>query len=76
MRVPFPTSFLHASYINKHVFVYKTMDFDQIAIQKSLFLVGPLAHFSGCKVNHCDIFHGNSEYRNLISLVNEIWKPN
>ena len=33
MRVPYPTSFLH----DKHVFVLKTMDFDQIGMRKSLF---------------------------------------
>lgn len=66
--MPFPTYFIHDSYIISRVFALKMVDLAPIAVRKSLLFFEPLVHIFINNTNQNSASHDNSEYRNLIYL--------
>ncbi len=71
--VPFPTSFLHDSYIISTYLYLKRWDLIK-SKYPNRFFVPPLGCSSGSKANYNDVFLGNCKTRNVISICNKILK--
>ena len=68
MRMPFPTCFIHDSYIISRVFALKMVDLAPIAVRKSLLFLGPLVHVFISNANQNGALHEKYKLRNLVYL--------